>query len=336
MDKLQTLWHSTGLFHMSGGQLVMLLVCLGLLWLAIHKKFEPLLLLPIGFGGLLANIPMAGLAESAISQALHFGSVDLLASMAQVLGMEAGAGRDALYTAAQAAGPAVQDQLHYLAVNANYGDGILYLIYTVGLTTGIFPLLIFMGVGAMTDFGPLLANPRTLLLGAAAQFGIFAALLGALALNFLGMEFSLSDAAAIGIIGGADGPTSIYVTTKLAPHLLGAIAVAAYSYMALVPIIQPPIIRALTSQKERQIKMEQLRPVSQVEKILFPILLLVLVALVLPDAAPLLGMFCLGNLMKESGVVNRLVDTTSNALINVVTTCWGWPWARNLVRTSFW
>ena len=142
MDKLQTLWHSTGLFHMSGGQLVMLLVCLGLLWLAIHKKFEPLLLLPIGFGGLLANIPMAGLAESAISQALHFGSVDLLASMAQVLGMEAGAGRDALYTAAQAAGPAVQDQLHYLAVNANYGDGILYLIYTVGLTTGIFPLLI--------------------------------------------------------------------------------------------------------------------------------------------------------------------------------------------------
>ena len=176
-----------------------------------------------------------------------------------------------------------------------------------------------MGVGAMTDFGPLLANPRTLLLGAAAQFGIFAALLGALALNYLGMDFSLADAAAIGIIGGADGPTSIYVTTKLAPELLGAIAVAAYSYMALVPIIQPPIIRALTTAKERTIKMEQLRPVSQTEKILFPILLLVLVALVLPDAAPLLGMFCLGNLMKESGVVSRLVDTTSNALINVVT-----------------
>jgi oxaloacetate decarboxylase beta subunit len=297
MDKLQTLWHSTGLFHMSGGQLVMLLVCLVLLWLAIHKKFEPLLLLPIGFGGLLANIPLAGLAESAISQALHFGPAELLASMAQVLGMEPDAGREALYTAAQSAGPSVQDQLHHLAGNANYGDGILYLIYTVGLTTGIFPLLIFMGVGAMTDFGPLLANPRTLLLGAAAQFGIFAALMGALALNFLGLEFSLSDAAAIGIIGGADGPTSIYVTTKLAPHLLGAIAVAAYSYMALVPIIQPPIIRALTSEKERQIKMEQLRPVSRVEKILFPILLLVLVALVLPDAAPLLGMFCLGNLM---------------------------------------
>ena len=231
MDKLQTLWHSTGLFHMSGGQLVMLLVCLVLLWLAIHKKFEPLLLLPIGFGGLLANIPLAGLAESAISQALHFGPAELLASMAQVLGMEPDAGREALYTAAQSAGPSVQDQLHHLAGNANYGDGILYLIYTVGLTTGIFPLLIFMGVGAMTDFGPLLANPRTLLLGAAAQFGIFAALMGALALNFLGLEFSLSDAAAIGIIGGADGPTSIYVTTKLAPHLLGAIAVAAYSYI---------------------------------------------------------------------------------------------------------
>ncbi|MAC14288.1 MAG: oxaloacetate decarboxylase subunit beta [Alcanivorax sp.] len=319
MDKLETLWHSTGLFHLSGGQLIMLLVCLGLLWLAINKKFEPLLLLPIGFGGLLANIPVAGLAESAISQAMHFGSQDLLASMAQVLGMDADAGREALYKAAEGAGPAVQDQLHHLAQKANYGDGILYLIYTVGLMTGIFPLLIFMGVGAMTDFGPLLANPRTLLLGAAAQFGIFAALLGALALNFLGMDFSLADAAAIGIIGGADGPTSIYVTTKLAPELLGAIAVAAYSYMALVPIIQPPIIRALTTAKERTIKMEQLRPVSQTEKILFPILLLVLVALVLPDAAPLLGMFCLGNLMKESGVVSRLVDTTSNALINVVT-----------------
>jgi len=319
MDKLETLWTSTGLYHMSGGQLIMILVCLGLLWLAVHKKFEPLLLVPIGFGGILANIPMAGLAESAISQALHFGDQGLLASMAQVLGMDPDAGRQALYKAAEAAGPNIHDQLHYLAVKANYGDGILYLIYTAGLTTGIFPLLIFMGVGAMTDFGPLLANPRTLLLGAAAQFGIFAALLGALALNWVGLDFSLQDAAAIGIIGGADGPTSIYVTTKLAPELLGAIAVAAYSYMALVPIIQPPIIRALTSESERTIKMEQLRPVSQAEKILFPILLLILVAMVLPDAAPLLGMFCFGNLMKESGVVNRLVDTTSNALINVVT-----------------
>ena len=176
-----------------------------------------------------------------------------------------------------------------------------------------------MGVGAMTDFGPLLANPRTLLLGAAAQFGIFAALLGALALNYLGLDFSLADAASIGIIGGADGPTSIYVTSRLSPELLGAVAVAAYSYMALVPLIQPPVIRLLTTEKQRQIKMEQLRPVGRLEKILFPILLLVLVALLLPDAAPLLGMFCFGNLMKESGVVSRLVDTTTNALINTVT-----------------
>jgi oxaloacetate decarboxylase beta subunit len=183
----------------------------------------------------------------------------------------------------------------------------------------VFPLLIFMGVGAMTDFGPLLANPRTLLLGAAAQFGIFAALLGALALNYLGLDFSLADAASIGIIGGADGPTSIYVTSRLSPELLGAVAVAAYSYMALVPLIQPPVIRLLTTEKQRQIKMEQLRPVGRLEKILFPILLLVLVALLLPDAAPLLGMFCFGNLMKESGVVSRLVDTTTNALINTVT-----------------
>ncbi|HAM77154.1 MAG TPA: oxaloacetate decarboxylase subunit beta, partial [Alcanivorax sp.] len=197
--------------------------------------------------------------------------------------------------------------------------GLLYLIYEAGLTTGVFPLLIFMGVGAMTDFGPLLANPRTLLLGAAAQFGIFAALLGALALNYLGLDFSLADAASIGIIGGADGPTSIYVTSRLSPELLGAVAVAAYSYMALVPLIQPPVIRLLTTEKQRQIKMEQLRPVGRLEKILFPILLLVLVALLLPDAAPLLGMFCFGNLMKESGVVSRLVDTTTNALINTVT-----------------
>lgn len=319
MDKLMTLWTSTGLYHMAWGQLVMILVGLGLLFLAIRKGFEPLLLVPIGFGGILANIPVAGLAESAVSQALHLGQPDLIAQMASLLGAEVQLGAGKLYHLYQQAAPALQAEVHRLAVSANYGDGILYLIYKVGLTTGVFPLLIFMGVGAMTDFGPLLANPRTLLLGAAAQFGIFAALLGALALNFLGLEFSLADAASIGIIGGADGPTSIYVTTKLAPDLLGAVAVAAYSYMALVPMIQPPIIRALTSEKERQIKMEQLRPVSQLEKILFPVILLVLVALLLPDAAPLLGMFCFGNLMKESGVVSRLVDTTANALINVVT-----------------
>lgn len=262
MEQLNTLWLSTGLYQLSVGQFVMILVGLVLLFLAIRKNFEPLLLIPIGFGGILANIPVAGLADP---------------------------------------------------------GGLLYLIYEAGLTTGVFPLLIFMGVGAMTDFGPLLANPRTLLLGAAAQFGIFAALLGALALNYLGLDFSLADAASIGIIGGADGPTSIYVTSRLSPELLGAVAVAAYSYMALVPLIQPPVIRLLTTEKQRQIKMEQLRPVGRLEKILFPILLLVLVALLLPDAAPLLGMFCFGNLMKESGVVSRLVDTTTNALINTVT-----------------
>ena len=262
MEQLNTLWLSTGLYQLSVGQFVMILVGLVLLFLAIRKNFEPLLLIPIGFGGILANIPVAGLAEP---------------------------------------------------------GGLLYLIYEAGLTTGVFPLLIFMGVGAMTDFGPLLANPRTLLLGAAAQFGIFAALLGALALNYLGLDFSLADAASIGIIGGADGPTSIYVTSRLSPELLGAVAVAAYSYMALVPLIQPPVIRLLTTEKQRRIKMEQLRPVGRLEKILFPVLLLILVALLLPDAAPLLGMVCFGNLMKESGVVNRLVDTTTNALINTVT-----------------
>jgi sodium ion-translocating decarboxylase beta subunit len=190
----------------------------------------------------------------------------------------------------------------------------------IGIETGAFPLLIFMGVGAMTDFGPVLANPKTFLLGAAAQFGIFATLLGAVAMSSLGwMEFSMSQAAAIGIIGGADGPTAIFVAGKLAPELLGAIAIAAYSYMALVPIIQPPIMRALTSERERAIEMVQLREVSQLEKIVFPLLLLLLVAFLLPSAAPLLGMFCFGNLMRECGVVDRLADTTRNALINIVT-----------------
>jgi sodium ion-translocating decarboxylase beta subunit len=233
------------------------------LYLAIARKFEPLLLVTIGFGGLLSNIPGVEIAT---------------------------------------------------------GDGLLHLTYVVGIETGAFPLLIFMGVGAMTDFGPVLANPKTFLLGAAAQFGIFATLLGALVLNDLGwMDFSLSQAAAIGIIGGADGPTAIFVAGKLAPELLGAIAIAAYSYMALVPIIQPPIMKALTTANERQIVMVQMREVSQLEKIVFPLLLLLLVAFLLPSAAPLLGMFCFGNLMRECGVVERLADTTRNALINIVT-----------------
>ena len=263
MDKLLQIWHSSGLYQVQPGQIIMMAVGLLLLYLAIKRNFEPLLLIPIGFGGILANIPGAGLAES---------------------------------------------------------GGILYMFYTVGIETGAFPLIIFMGVGAMTDFGPLLANPKTLFLGAAAQFGIFVTLVGAVGLTTLGvMDFTLADAAAIAIIGGADGPTSIYVASKLAPDLLGAIAVASYSYMALVPLIQPPIMRALTTEKERQIKMVQLRPVGKVEKIVFPLLLLLLVAFMLPDAAPLLGMFCFGNLMRESGVVDRLSDTTQNALINIVT-----------------
>ena len=241
----------------------MIVVSLLLLYLAVAKKFEPLLLVTIGFGGLLSNIPGVEIAT---------------------------------------------------------GDGLLHLIYMIGIETGAFPLLIFMGVGAMTDFGPVLANPKTFLLGAAAQFGIFATLLGAVAMSSLGwMDFSMSQAAAIGIIGGADGPTAIFVAGKLAPELLGAIAIAAYSYMALVPIIQPPIMRALTSEQERAIEMVQLREVSQLERIIFPLLLLLLVAFLLPSAAPLLGMFCFGNLMRECGVVDRLADTTRNALINIVT-----------------
>ena len=263
MELIIQAWEASGLYQITLGQIVMIGVGLLLLYLAIAKKFEPLLLFTIGFGGVLANIPGVEIAT---------------------------------------------------------GDGLLYLVYKAGIETGVFPLVIFMGVGAMTDFGPLLANPRTLFLGAAAQFGIFATLLGALGLTSVGvMDFNLQAAAAIGIIGGADGPTAIYVAGQLAPHLLGAIAVAAYSYMALVPLIQPPIMRALTSESERAIEMTQLREVSRLEKILFPVLLLLLVALLLPPAAPLVGMLCFGNLMKECGVVDRLSDTTQNALINTVT-----------------
>ncbi len=262
MENLIALWESTGLYNFTGPQVFMMLVGFLLLFLAIKKGFEPLLLLPIGFGAILSNIPIAGIAEP---------------------------------------------------------GGILHYLY-FGIKSGIFPLLIFMGVGAMTDFGPMLANPKTLFLGAAAQFGIFATLLGALALNMIpGMEFSLKDAAAIAIIGGADGPTAIYVASKLAPELLGAIAVAAYSYMALVPLIQPPIMRALTTEAERKIEMQQLRVVSPTEKIVFPLMLLILSALLLPSAAPLVGMFCLGNLMNACGVVERLSKTAQNELINIVT-----------------
>jgi oxaloacetate decarboxylase beta subunit len=263
MDLIPQIWHGTGLYQLSGGQLIMLGVCLGLLYLGIVRKFEPLLLVTIGFGGILSNIPGVEIAT---------------------------------------------------------GDGLLHLLYVVGIESGAFPLIIFMGVGALTDFGPLLANPKTLFLGAAAQFGIFATLLGALGLTSIGvMDFSLREAAAIGIIGGADGPTAIYVAGKLAPNLLGAIAVAAYSYMALVPLIQPPIMKALTTEDERKIHMQQLREVSKTERIVFPLLMLLLVAFLLPAAAPLLGMLCFGNLVRECGVVDRLSDTLQNSLINIVT-----------------
>ena len=270
-----SLWATSGLSQIELGQLVMMVVGLSLLFLAIRKGFEPLLLVPIGFGTILANIP--------------------------------GAGFDAA---------PIYDQLG----NLESPGGLLYYIYNAGIATGLFPLIIFMGVGAMTDFGPLLANPKTLLLGAAAQVGIFTTVLGAVGLSHFGiLDFSIRDAASIGIIGGADGPTAIFVTSKLSPDLLGAVAVAAYSYMALVPIIQPPIMRALTSPEERKIEMVQLRSVTKSEKIVFPLTLLFLVAMLLPDAAPLLGMFCFGNLMRECGVVDRLSETTQNALINVVT-----------------
>ena len=313
------LWEGSGLYNLSGGELVMILVCFALLYLAIEKRFEPLLLLPIGFGGILANIPQAGLAFSAVEQALQGTNPVLVQTIADVLGSSSLVPAE-LYDLYSQASANTRTLIGNMVADAGYNNGVLYQFYHVAIASGVAPLVIFMGVGAMTDFGPLLANPKTLFLGAAAQFGIFATVFGALMLGATGlMDFSLADAAAIGIIGGADGPTAIYVSSVLAPHLLGAIAVAAYSYMALVPLIQPPIMRALTTAEERRIVMTQLRPVSKLEKIIFPVLLLVLVALLLPDAAPLLGMFCFGNLMRECGVVERLSDTAQNALINITT-----------------
>ncbi|ELH8889635.1 sodium ion-translocating decarboxylase subunit beta [Vibrio cholerae] len=263
MDGLITLWQETGIANFELEQIIMILVGCTLLFLAIRKGFEPLLLLPIGFGAVLANIPNAGFTEP---------------------------------------------------------GGLLYYVYHIGIESGVFPLLIFMGVGAMTDFGALIANPKTLWLGAAAQLGIFATLFGAILLNFVpGMEFSMADASSIAIIGGADGPTAIFLASQLSPDLLGAIAVAAYSYMALVPIIQPPIMKALTTPEERKIKMAQLRHVGKTEKIVFPLVVLLMTILFLPAATPLVGMFCLGNLMREAGVVDRLSKTAQNELINIVT-----------------
>ena len=322
-----TLWTGSGLFNLGPGQFFMICIGLLLLFLAIRKGFEPLLLVPIGFGGILANIPEAGLALSAAENAIHIANPDTLLALASVLDVGYQAGQavtpevlESFREAYKVADYATVQQAGVLAQTMGYTNGMLYNFYSVAIASGAAPLIIFMGVGAMTDFGPLLANPKTLLLGAAAQFGIFGTVIGAALLNWSGvMDFTILEAAAIGIIGGADGPTSIYVSSILAPHLLGAIAVAAYSYMALVPMIQPPIMKALTTEKERSIKMSQLRPVKKTEKIVFPIVVLVATALFLPDAAPLLGMFCFGNLMRECGVVERLSDTSQNALINIVT-----------------
>src|SRR5574344_1493137 len=280
LNGLYQLWITTGLYgfiheEKGWGMVVMILVGFLLLYLAIKKGFEPLLLIPIGMGCILSNIPYAYIA-----------SVD--------------------------------------PTSTHAAAGFIKILYDAGIETGLFPILIFMGVGSMTDFGPLIANPKTLLLGAAAQLGIFTALIGALFLSFIpGINFDLNVAASIGIIGGADGPTAIYVTRYLAPDYLGSIAVAAYSYMALVPIIQPPIMKALTTEKERKIRMQQLRPVSKVEKIIFPISVLTVCALLLPSACPLIGALMFGNLCKECGVVNRLSDTMQNALMNIVTICLG-------------
>lgn len=256
VDMLKDLFLSSGIAGMDIRSLIMIVVACTLIYLAIAKEYEPYLLIPIGFGMLLANLPFAGLVDE---------------------------------------------------------GGLLDVLYK-GVSLGIYPPLIFMGVGASTDFGPLIANPKSMLLGAAAQIGVFGAFLGALALGF-----NLQEAASIGIVGGADGPTALYLTSKMAPHLLGAIAVAAYSYMALVPIIQPPIMRALTTKKERQVKMESVRVVSKREKILFPIIVTIVVSLIVPSAAPLIGMLMIGNLFKESGVVPHLVTAAADIIMYVVT-----------------
>lgn len=278
-DGLLKLWESTGLANFTFGQLIMIVIGGVLIFLAITKNYEPLLLIPIGFGGILANIPIAGIG-----------------------------------------GP----------------DGLLGMLYHMGIETGLFPLIIFMGVGALTDFGPLLARPSLVILGAAAQFGIFVTLIGAVLMNLIpGVDFSLADAAAIAIIGGADGPTAIFLASRLAPDLLGAIAVAAYSYMALVPLIQPPIMRLLTTEKERSTCMKQLRTVSQKEKIMFPLLLLGIAIILLPSATPLIGMLAFGNLLRESGVVDRLSHTAQNELINIVTIFLGLAVGSKLAADTF-
>jgi oxaloacetate decarboxylase beta subunit len=310
-EALGEVWKSTGIVNFTPGQIVMIVVGLVLLFLAIKKDFEPLLLVPIGMGAIFANIPTAGIADSTVnfiksidSDTLsHYGAGVI--SKATELGITDGTLNGFIGVA----------EGHFTAFG-----GLVGQLYGFGVESGLFPLIIFMGVGAMTDFGPLLANPKTALLGGAAQFGIFATLLGALALSHFGiLDFTLPEAGAIGIIGGADGPTAIFLASKLAPNLLGAIAVAAYSYMALVPIIQPPIMRLFTTKEERKIKMVQLRHVSKREKIIFPIVVLILCIIILPSATPLIGALMFGNLARECGKVDRLASTMQGELINIVT-----------------
>ncbi len=289
MSITEALWEfflTMGFASITWQQAVMLIVSCVLIYLALVKGFEPLLLLPIAFGMLLANLPLGGLMDGPTYKAI----ID------------------------PETGIAIREMVD--------PGGLLYWLYR-GVKLGIYPPLIFMGVGAMTDFGPLIANPKSLLLGAAAQFGIFTTFIGALLLDFIpGISFNLAEAGSIGIIGGADGPTAIYLASKLAPHLLGPIAVAAYSYMALVPLIQPPIMKALTTKEEREIVMEQLRPVSKMERIIFPILVTIVVSLILPAAAPLVGMLMFGNLLREAvtmqSTLNRLLKTAEGELMNIV------------------
>ena len=294
LDALQGIWTSSGFIGNDPRNYVMIVIALVLLYLAIKKQFEPLLLLPIAFGMLLVNVFPGITATPSTEMQLV---TDYMAAH------NGAAGNYPIM---------VLEGLEYYQIPTN--GGLLYYLYQ-GVKLGIYPPLIFLGIGAMTDFGPLIANPKSFLLGAAAQLGIFVTFIGAMALGI----FTAQEAGSIAIIGGADGPTAIYVTSILAPHLLGPIAVAAYSYMALVPIIQPPIMKALTTRKERMIVMEQLRPVSKLEKILFPIIVTILISLLLPDAAPLVGMLMLGNLMRESGVVSRISNTAQNELMNIIT-----------------
>ncbi len=279
LSALTNLYNTTGIALISINQVIMIGIGLFLIWLAIKKQFEPLLLLPIGFGGILANVPGTGITEA---------------------------------------------------------GGFLGMVYNAGITTGMFPLMIFIGVGALTDFGPLIANPKMALLGAAAQFGIFATLFGALLLSeYTSLGFTLNDAASIAIIGGADGPTAIFLASSLSPDLLGAIAVAAYSYMALVPIIQPPIMRFLTTEEERAIEMTQLRPVSANEKMVFPLAVLLLCVVLIPQATPLIGALMFGNLFRESKVTDRLAKAAQNELINLVTIFLGLAVGAKLSAESF-